>query len=125
MKRRGQWKKFRKILVSWLPSELQKYIKYKAEYADKIVLYVNPKHKSQRSSRCGYINKNHRHVSVFRYGIFCFEFNAYLNASRNIEVFFIYEYLRSQQDDRCGSMKLHSWVEGKHATSSEALARNS
>jgi hypothetical protein len=108
MIRRGQGKKFRKMLGSWLPSELQKFIKYKAEYAGKIVLYVNPKHQSQRSSRCGYINKNNRHVSVFRYGIFCFEFNAYMNASRRIELFSIYEYSRSLLASRCSSMSFSS-----------------
>jgi hypothetical protein len=102
------------MLGSWSPSELQKFIKYKAEYAGKIVLYVNPKHQSQRSSRCGYINKNNRHGSVFRYGIFCFEFNAYLNALRRIELFSIYEYFRSMSlANRRGSMKLHSWVNGR------------
>ncbi|MGC8692137.1 MAG: IS200/IS605 family accessory protein TnpB-related protein [Thermoplasmata archaeon] len=42
MKQNGQGKKFRKMLGSWSPCELEKYVEYKAEDAGKIVVYVNP-----------------------------------------------------------------------------------
>jgi len=41
-------------------------MEYKAEDADKTVIYVNSKQTSQRCSKCGYIDKNNRHGSVFR-----------------------------------------------------------
>ncbi|MGB9815948.1 MAG: zinc ribbon domain-containing protein, partial [Thermoplasmata archaeon] len=75
-------------------SELQKFIEYKAEDAGKIVVYVNPKHTSQRCSRCGYTDKNNRHGSVFRCRNCGFELNADLNASSNIEVLSKSEYFR-------------------------------
>ncbi|MGC8980067.1 MAG: RNA-guided endonuclease InsQ/TnpB family protein, partial [Thermoplasmata archaeon] len=94
MRRKGQGKRFRKMLGSWSPYELQKFIEYKAEDAGKIVVYVNPKYTSQRCSRCGYIDKNNRHGSVFRCKNCGFELNADLNASRNIEVLGRSEYFR-------------------------------
>ncbi len=42
MRQNGQGRKFRKMLGSWSPSELEKFIEYKAEDAGKIVVYVNP-----------------------------------------------------------------------------------
>jgi IS605 OrfB family transposase len=94
MKRNGKGKKFRRKLGSWSPSELQKFIEYKAKDAGKIVIYVNPRYTSQRCSRCGYINKNNRHGSVFKCKNCGFELNADLNASRNIEVLGRSEYFR-------------------------------
>jgi len=58
------------------------------------VLYINPKHTSQKCSRCGYIDKNNRHGSVFKCKNCSFELNADLNASRNIEVLNKSEYFR-------------------------------
>jgi len=94
MRENGQGKRFRKMLGSWSPSELQKFIEYKAEDAGKTVIYVNPKYTSQRCSKCGYVDKNNRHGSVFRCRNCGFELNADLNASRNIEVLGKSEYFR-------------------------------
>ncbi|MGC8516179.1 MAG: RNA-guided endonuclease InsQ/TnpB family protein [Thermoplasmata archaeon] len=94
MKQNGQGKKFREMLGSWSPAELQKLIEYKAEDAGKMVVYVNPKHTSQKCSRCGHIDKNNRHGSVFKCKNCGFELNADLNASRNIEVLGKSEYFR-------------------------------
>ncbi|MGC9167261.1 MAG: zinc ribbon domain-containing protein, partial [Thermoplasmata archaeon] len=88
MKQKDQGKKFRKMLGSWSPAERQKFIEYKAEDAGKIVLIVlcvNPKHTSQKCSKCGYIDKENRHGSVFKCKNCGFELNTDLNASRNIE----------------------------------------
>ena len=60
MRQNGQGRKFRKMFGSWSPCELEKFIEYKAEDEGKIVVYVNPKHTSQRCLRCGYTDKNKR-----------------------------------------------------------------
>jgi len=78
------------------------------------VLYINPKHTSQKCSRCGYIDKNNRHGSVFKCKNCSFELNADLNASRNIEVLNKSEYFRLfLASNRGVSMKLHSRVDGE------------
>jgi transposase, IS605 OrfB family, central region len=94
MKQKDQYKAIRKMLGSWSPSELQKFIEYKAKDAGKTVIYVNPKYTSQRCSKCGYVDKNNRHGSVFKCINCGFELNADLNASRNIEVLGRSEYFR-------------------------------
>ncbi len=85
-------KRFRTIVGSWAPSEMQKSIDYKARNAGKIIINVNSGHRSQRCSKCGHVNKNNSHGLIFICRNCVFEFNANLNASRKIEVFFIYEY---------------------------------
>ena len=94
MKQNDQYKAIRKILGSWSPSELQKFIEYKAKDAGKTVIYVNPKYTSQRCSKCCYVDKNNRHGSVFKCINCGLELNADLNASRNIEVLGKSEYFR-------------------------------
>lgn len=84
MRENGLNKTSRRNIGSWSPSELQKFMEYKAEDVGKIVLYVNPKHTSQKCSKCGYVDKNNRHGSVFKCINCGFKLNAYLNASRNI-----------------------------------------
>ncbi|PYB67453.1 hypothetical protein DMB44_09140, partial [Thermoplasma sp. Kam2015] len=94
MKHNGHGREFRRMLGSWSPAELQKFIGYKAEDAGKMVVYVNPKYTSQKCSKCGYVNKNNRHGSVFKCLNCGFELHADLNASRNIEVPGTSEYFR-------------------------------
>ena len=94
MKHNGKGKRFRRSLGSWSPFELEKFIEYKAKDAGKTVIYVNPKHTSQRCSKCSYVDKNNRHGSVFKCINCGFELNADLNASRNIEVLGRSEYFR-------------------------------
>ncbi|MGC8585722.1 MAG: zinc ribbon domain-containing protein, partial [Thermoplasmata archaeon] len=55
-----------------------------------IVVYVNPKHTSQRCSKCGHVNKNNKHGLEFKCRKRNFKLKDNLKASRNIEVFFIY-----------------------------------
>jgi transposase len=64
------------------------------------VIYVNPKHTSQRCSRCGYIDKDNRHGSVFRCRNCGFELNVDLNASRNIGALNKSEYFRLMSASR-------------------------
>jgi putative transposase len=94
LKRSNEGKELRKKLGSWSPSELQKFIEYKAQDLGKTVIYVNPKYTSQRCSRCGYVDKNNRKETIFRCKNCGFELNADLNASRNIEVLGKSEYFR-------------------------------
>ncbi|MGC8565237.1 MAG: RNA-guided endonuclease InsQ/TnpB family protein, partial [Thermoplasmata archaeon] len=94
MRDNGHGRRFKSMLGSWSPSELERFIEYKAEDAGKNVVYVNPKHTSQKCSRCGYINKNNRYGSVFKCKNCGYELNADLNASRNIEVLGNSEYFR-------------------------------
>ena len=86
MRENVQCKKIRKMLGSWSPSELQRFMEYKAEDAGKTVIYVNQKFTSQKCSKCGYVNKENRRGSIFKCKNCGFELNADLNASRNIEV---------------------------------------
>ena len=94
MKKNGKGRRFRKKLGSWSPTELEKFIIYKAEEIGKEVILVNPKHTSQKCSRCGYIEKSNRKGSTFKCKNCGFELNADLNASRNIEVLGKSEYFR-------------------------------
>jgi len=94
MKQNGQYKAIRKNLGSWSPAELQRFIEYKAEDLGKEVIYVDPKFTSQKCSKCGYVNKENRHGSLFKCKNCGFELNADLNASRNIEVLGKSEYFR-------------------------------
>jgi putative transposase len=93
MRENGHGSRFRKMLGSWSPAELQSFMEYKAVDAGKITVYINPKHTSQRCSRCSYIDKNNRYGSSFKCKNCDFELNADLNASRNIEVLFT-QYFR-------------------------------
>ena len=94
MRENGHGRRFRSMLGSWSPYELERFIEYKANDAGKNVVYVNPKHTSQKCSRCGYTDKNNRYGSVFRCKNCGYELNADLNASRNIEVLGKSEYFR-------------------------------
>jgi putative transposase len=91
-KRNG--KRFNRLLGSWSPDELYRFIAYKAEAKGKVVVEVNPRHTSQRCSRCGFVHRWNRHGLRFRCGNCGFELNADLNASRNIEVLGMSERLR-------------------------------
>jgi len=94
LKRNSEGKEFRQKLGSWSPTELQKFIEYKAQDLGKTVVYVNPKYTSQRCSKCGYVDRNNRKESIFKCKNCGFELNADLNASRNIEVLGKSEYFR-------------------------------
>jgi IS605 OrfB family transposase len=85
---------FNRKLGGWSFAELQLFIQYKAETKGKCVVLVNPKHTSQRCSKCGFVDKWNRHGLDFRCGNCGFCLNADLNASRNIGVLGKSEYLR-------------------------------
>jgi len=79
-------KRFNCLLGSWSPSQLEKFIVYKAENKGKIVIKIDPKYTSQRCSRCGFVHRKNRCGLRFRCRKCGFELNADLIASRNIGV---------------------------------------
>ena len=87
-------KRFNRLLGSWLPNELERFVVYKAEAKGKVAVEVNPRRTHQRCSRCGFVHRWNRHGLRFRCGNCGFELNADLNASRNIEVLGKSTYLR-------------------------------
>jgi IS605 OrfB family transposase len=93
-KRRMNGTRFNRLLGSWSPSELRRFILYKAEAKGKIVVEVDPRHTSQRCSRCGFVHRGNRLGLRFCCRICGFTLNADLNAARNIEVLGRSEHLR-------------------------------
>ncbi len=91
---RKNGKRFNRLLGSWSPRELRRFIQYKAEAKGKTVVDVDPRHTSQRCSRCGFVHKGNRHGLRFRCGNCGFQLNADLNGARNIGVLGKSEYLR-------------------------------
>ena len=91
-KRNG--KRFNRLLGSWSPNQLRRFIVYKSGVKGKVVIGVNPRHTSQRCSHCGFVHRWNRQGLRFRCGNCGFELNADLNASRNIEVLGRSECLR-------------------------------
>lgn len=78
-------RKARTMLNSWAFSVLQSMVRYKAEAKGCLVLMVDPRHTSQRCSKCGHVEKsNRKSQSRFECKGCHFTLNADLNASRNI-----------------------------------------
>jgi len=77
-------KRFNKKLGNWSYYQLGNFIQYKAEELGKTVIKVNPKHTSQKCSKCEHSEKTNRKGSRFKCKKCGFELNADLNASRNI-----------------------------------------
>jgi IS605 OrfB family transposase len=86
--------RFNNLLGSWSPDQLRRFIMYKSEAIGKAIVEVDPRHTSQRCSRCGFVHKRNRYGLNFRCGKCGFTLNADLNASRNIEALGKSEYLR-------------------------------
>ena len=69
----------------WSFNRLRDLLTYKAEAHGCMVVGVDPRHTSQRCSRCGHIHRSNRHSqSRFKCRKCGFELNADLNGSRNI-----------------------------------------
>ena len=94
LKQRRNGKRFNAKLGSWSFAQLQIFLRYKAEQVRKVVVTVNPRHTSQRCSRCGYTNRANRNGAWFRCGNCGFQLDADLNASRNIGILGKSLYLR-------------------------------
>ena len=93
-KKKRNGKKFNSKLGSWFFAQLQRFLEYKAEQANKTVISVNPWYTSQTCSRCGYTLRANRKGPWFTCGQCGFQLDADLNASRNIGIHGMSEYLR-------------------------------
>jgi IS605 OrfB family transposase len=82
--KQNKGKKFNKKLGNWSFAQFEKFLSYKAEELGKIVVKVNPKHTSQKCSKCGHIEKSNRNGAVFKCKACGFELHSDLNAARNI-----------------------------------------
>jgi IS605 OrfB family transposase len=82
--KKNKGKKFNRKLGNWSYYQLGNFIQYKAEELGKTVIKVNPKHTSQKCSKCEHTEKTNRKGSRFKCKKCGFELNADLNASRNI-----------------------------------------
>lgn len=82
--RTTQRRRFNKMLGGWSHRKLLTLLTYKADDVGKRVMQVNPKHTSQRCSRCTYVDRNNRKGLRFKCKQCGFELNADLNAARNI-----------------------------------------
>ncbi len=75
----------RRRLHAWSFAQLAGFLTYKAEMAGLRVVGVDPRHTSQRCSRCGYIYRGNRpSQSRFHCRSCGFQHNADLNASKSI-----------------------------------------
>lgn len=83
-RRKANGRRFNKMLGGWSHGRLLTLLTYKAENRGKRVVQVDPKHTSQRCSKCGYIDRNSRKGLQFKCMQCGFELNADLNAARNI-----------------------------------------
>ncbi len=59
-------KKQRQIQHSWAFGQLGNFIEYKAIERGIAVVYVDPRHTSQRCPKCGFVAKGNRKGHVFR-----------------------------------------------------------
>jgi putative transposase len=82
-KGKGQWR----AMHEWTFNRLRDLLIYKAEECGCAIVGVDPRHTSQRCSRCGHIHRSNRQSqSRFKCRNCGFELNADLNGSRNIAV---------------------------------------
>lgn len=81
---RDKGRRFNKKLGNWSYYQLENFLSYKAEELDGMTIKVNPRHTSQRCSKCGHIEPSNRNGNRFKCKSCGFELHADLNASRNI-----------------------------------------
>ena len=80
----------RRAMHQWTFNRLRDLLIYKAEACGCAVVGVDPRHTSQRCSRCGHIHRSNRQSqSRFKCRNCGFELNADLNGSRNIAVTYL------------------------------------
>ena len=83
----GITKKSDSFLKNWDYFDLQTKIKYKAAEKGIKIVMIDPKHTSQRCSKCGYIHADNRtEQAKFKCQNCGFEANADYNASQNIAI---------------------------------------
>ena len=75
----------RRRLHSWSFAQLRGFLEYKTQEAGCVVVGIDPRHTSQRCSRCGHTARNNRRSqSDFTCRACGFRLNADLNGARNI-----------------------------------------
>jgi len=77
-------KKQRLIHYSWAFGQLGRFIEYKAADCGITVVYVDPRHTSQRCAKCGHTSNNNRNRHLFRCKACGYTANADVNAAVNI-----------------------------------------
>ena len=83
-RKKSNGRRFNKLLGSWSYRQFQEFLGYKAEALGKRLVFVDPRHTSQRCSVCGHTERGNRHSSLFWCRKCGFSLNADLNAARNI-----------------------------------------
>lgn len=78
-------RKQRQIQHSWAFGQLGNFVEYKAAEYGIAVVYIDPRHTSQRCPVCGYISRNNRHKHLFKCSSCGYIANADLNAAVNIK----------------------------------------
>jgi putative transposase len=114
-KQRGR--KQRRRHHSWTYSQLRTFTTYKAEEAGCQVVAVDPRHTSQRCSKCGFVHKRNRPTqSVFRCRECEYEVNADYNAARNVA----WKYLAEAGMSGSGALPVNQRIVGavEHSCSS-------
>lgn len=69
---------------SWTFGQLGKFIEYKAAERGIAVVYVDPRHTSQKCPVCGFVSRNNRHKHLFKCVSCGYIANADFNATVNI-----------------------------------------
>jgi IS605 OrfB family transposase len=83
-RKKANGRKFNRLLGSWSYRQFQDFLAYKTEALGKHLVFVNPKHTSQRCSVCGHTKRSNRKGSLFSCKKCEFTLNSDLNAARNI-----------------------------------------
>ena len=77
-------RKLNRMVHGWAFSELEKYIRYKAELSGVPVVVVDPRNTSRTCPKCGVLDKDSRHRDTFRCVACSYESNADFVGARNI-----------------------------------------
>lgn len=77
-------RKTNRMLHSWPFAQLLAFIQYKAALAGVLVVEEDPRHTSQRCSRCGHTERANRKQAAFRCQACGYQLHADLNAARNL-----------------------------------------
>ena len=84
MKKKKNGRKFNRKLGGWSFKQFEKYLDYKLEQKNKMLILVNPRYTSQTCSECSHKSKSNRKRSNFKCNICGYEIHSDLNASFNI-----------------------------------------
>lgn len=101
-----------RFLKTWTYYDLQEKIRYKAEAVGIEVRKIDPKHTSQRCSKCGHIAQGNRDISKGQSKFKCtayncnYEANADYNAARNIATPGIEEIIKRKLERKKQALKM-------------------